>query len=487
MSPILNDVKRSLLTIDDSETSASPTAAPIPLIVRNTNDDITSISCEDGFTTTTMYVNEDLTYDYTDPRLFDIVIDFAYDVHIKKDIIDETVALQQLKNKLYVSILNQFPIVGTDEADILSCDTLMDNSMTSMFTSLGYINRKQRNLRRLEDESWDYYLGWKNEPNDKMPSTEKPCAQSSLSSVDGTDDSTICKPITSSFTAQVPSGRADITKQNINEQILKHVKDGFANNEFVIEDSIPHMNFIGIRDIFSGEATDVLTVDQQHKELDLDADPKVFTAFGVSATSLLGAAVVFTFGLFGYKIKTSRTRNGPHMEALSDENDRFVDGQNAELEKDSDDDDKDDKERTVYAHPSNDGVEIVHVGNANGDGLVNGKFVDALSREMSKRDGITTGFDGMSLSGWMESLRNGTAECVDASSCGGSSTLDKVELNEEEENDLLGIEDSSLETSDSDDDNDESTTGTNTIASSTVKLQAPISPSRMRSTLSRIF
>jgi hypothetical protein len=338
-------------------------------------------------------------------------------------------------------------------------------------------------VRRLEDdESWDYYLGWKNEPKDKMPSTEKSCAQSSLSLVDDADDSTICKPITSSFTAQVPSGRADITKQNINEQILKHVKDGFANNEFVIEDSIPYMNFIGIRDRFSGESTDVLTADQRQKEL--DAEPKVLTAFGVSATSLLGAVAVFTFGLFGYKMKTSRDRNRPHMEDLSDENDRFVDGQNGELEKDSDDD----KERTVYAHPSNDGVEIVHVGNANGDGLVNGKFVDALSREMSKRDGITTGFDGMSLSGWMESLRNGTAECVDASSCGGSSTLDKVELNEDEENDLLGIEESSLETSDSDDDdNDESTIGTNTIASSTVKLEPPISPSRMRSTLSRIF
>jgi hypothetical protein len=474
MAPLNNNLKRTLSTVSTQ-----------PNVEYNSEDDITSISCEGCLSDRTeAYINENVTIPitfYEDP-FDDITVQFDYDANFQNGV-DEAIAIQEVKNSILLSVMKQSPLLIDNGITVtptdVTCDTLLDDTFRSKLESYGIIRRFLRRLSDttdIADDEWDYYMGWKNQPDDVHSDHATVC---DVSSVPTDALSSYCKPITSSLTAQVPKAR-DLDNIIVQQQILEFIRNGFDQNEY-ITDSVTSMKFLGARNLFSSDPTDVMSDNKTNRFRESAA--KLMTKFGISATALLGFVTLFSCGVFGYKVKSNRSRSSKSTHTRS-----------KYLSSKSEDSDKEQPlSRAIYTHYSTDAVEIVDVG-VNQDGLMNGKFVEGFEESNQEGD-VQTGFDGVSLNGWMESLRD------DADSCVGSSVLDNIGLEEEDDDDddeLLGesVGDQSLDTADQDDstvDHDDDTTyyEDHSVSVATSQnnsfFQEPISPTRVRSTFNRLF
>lgn len=458
-----------------------------PIIDRDDNNEITSISCDDStFSETTLsegmaikYFNPDsnITIPLSEPILTDVVVRFDYDAYFKDDTSDteQLSAIREIKNKIFATVLKQSPLSvakdsgGTSIENIivtdLTCDLLLENTLKSMLSSMGLNVEKdggddgtnQNAILRLSDFSdyeWDYFLGWENYPDDAF--SANPNCTSAHSFKD-----TTCKPISSSLTAQVPTIR-DLDENTVKTQILQLIKKGFEQNAFLTED-VPIMKFVGTQDGFLSKPQDTLEGQKTFR----DHVARVMSSFGISATAVLGFITLFSCGLFGYKLSQRKQSSGGSSNSSSSsidnprsnrrrgrdwkEGDKQVSmrniinssSNNPELDKP-----EQAKARATITQESNDGIEIV----------------DMNLNTADEKSNVQTGF-GMSLGAFMDSLR-GNKDEVD-SNC-GSSTLDKLELNDRDYDDLLDIENSKDQQSKKE------------------MLSPPPSPSRVRSIVSRL-
>jgi len=344
-----------------------------PIVHRNDHGVITSVTCEDSFDATSVYVTEDFSVPLSSPELIDIVVSFDYDAYfVQNSNVDEQLALEEVKNKIFLSVALKSPLL-LDEAGTTTdstCDELMEGQILSM---LG-MNRRRSQMRGLGDlDTWDHYLGWKNEPDD-VDASASVCG----SALNITN--TYCQPISSYLTAQVPTD-TQVDPNFVELQILQHIKQSFENQEFQT-DSIPTVAFVGSRQITQEKPEDFINNGSLRDGL-IEQATQVMSAFGVSATALLAIATAFASVICGFKVKKSRSKNN-------------IEAEFEELEKQMPQAESSFKFRNIFTQSSNDGVEIV------------------------TGDDIQTGFKGVSLSGFMASIKSGDSCCPVDDPCGRS-------------------------------------------------------------------
>ena len=428
-----------------------------PIIETDNNDDsiVASISCDGAFTDIQNGVDiqvynpdRNVTIPLTEPILTDVLIRFDYDAYFKDGISedDQLNSIKEISDKIFTSLVHKSPLVDEDTRDSdgitptdETCDSLLENTLKSMLTSMGVDvvgggnatssraldNNDFFNLRKLTDidgYEWDYFLGWKNEPMDTY--SNNPNCTSAL-----TIQSTTCTPITSSFTAKIPILREDLDSYAVQTQVLKDIKLGFEQNEFLTSNT-PVLQFVGTQNGFLSKPQDTI---EDSKASFKDRIVKVMSAFGISATALLGFVTLFSCGLFGYKVSKGRSSSSGRSRR-----DRQVllknVGNSKSLDQSGLEQARPEKSRATLTHASNDGIEIVDVNQS--------PFVANMD-ETELDSKVQTGF-GVSLGAFMDALR-GEKEDVDLNSNAGSSTLDKIDLNEREYNDLLGIDEERLD------------------------------------------
>jgi len=250
--------------------------------------------------------------------------------------------------------------------------------------------------------------------------------------------------ITSSLIAQVPVAR-ELNEMMVKAEVLRYIRDGFVNGEFVT-DSVHNFTFIGMSDNISQGPTDVIDDNKQHdKEIELPGNKAgVMSAFGISATALLGLLTLFTCGIFGYKVK-GRT-NAIRRASFKEEDLIEVQEQPEEKKVKSPQ-----VAESIYTHTCSDGVELVHMAEKGEN--VDGKFSEAINLLNHQESDIQTGFNGLSLSAWMESLRNDND-----SFCG--SHVNKAAEDDEDEDELLVEEEASDDDDEDDDEDDEENVAT---------------------------
>jgi hypothetical protein len=442
--------------LNATSTSNSNSTPPI-VQINEINNSTTSISCENAFNETSgIEINQNLTFPLSDPILNDIIITFGYDAYFQSAIVGlenenelMNAALDEVKQNIFNSIIQQSLLLSstttrTDTTTTSTCDELLQNSIKNMLRSYYGIERRREDPRSLSDIAgyeWDYYLGFKSEPSDIIISNDSVVCQNSTATATARGSETICKTIQSSLTAQVPVDRA-LDANIIQSQILQHIKLGFEQDLFVTND-ISTMTFVGIRDDeFTQNPTDVMDIPRFR-----DRVATVMSSFGISFTALLGFVAIFSFGIYVFNI-ARRRKTIKERSALDRAQDLNEIQQESVVKRD----------RATYAHPSDEGIEVVDLGSE--DNYATTK--EALARTLDD-DGVQSGFNGLSLTAWMDSLRNDNDD-----SCCGSSTIDKLDLDEKEENMLLGLDDDlSLET--------------DGHADATSSVGGPSSPSRVRS------
>lgn len=381
-------------------------------IASGDNDQVTSITCEDSFVATRILINSErnLWFNLTDPILSNIIVTFDYDAYIMPDI-DEMVAIEEVKNEIFSHVAKKSPLLLDNSGVVVTnttCDDLLENTIRSMLS-----------LRT--GQNWDYYLGWKSSLD--IIHSEK--CNSSLPSL----NEEYCKTITSSLTAQVPVAR-ELNELSVRVEVIEHIRDGFEGGIFLTE-SVQNLAFLGMRDFSQQGPTDVIDDNKPHQKIRPEEDELgVMSAFGISATALLGILTLFTCGIFGYKIK-DRTK-GARQASFREED--LVGFQEEEVKEETKEEIKRDIQvsEAVYTHACSDGVELVHIGEK--DHNAEAKFAEAMTELNHQKSDVQTGFNGLSLSAWMESLRN-----ENDSFC-GFSHVEKVE--DEDEDELLADEES---------------------------------------------
>ncbi len=376
-------------------------ATEAPIVERD-NGKVTSVTCEDSFVATRILINPDpeLWYDLDDPILSNITVQFDYDAYfIPETKSNEAAAIEEVSNEIFLHVINKSPLMLDNSSSVVvtnkTCDALLENTIRSMITFRS--GRQLRRLNDLEAKEWDYYLGW-NSQADIIHSGECDSPLLSLGEKH-------CKTITSSLTAQVPTDR-QLNEMGVKLEILQHIRDGFEDTKFSTA-SVHNLTFTGMHGSLSEGPTDVIDDNKPHGgEVTEEPSTGVLSAFGVSATALLGVLTLLTCGVFGYKIKGRK----PLVRQASFNEEDLVHCEEQELTQGTQ---VKEAAQAVYTHSCSDGVELVHIGEKDGN-------------QLNHQEGdIQTGFNGLSLSAWMESLRN------DNDSYCGFSNLDKVEDEEE--------------------------------------------------------
>ena len=453
-----------------------------PILYKNSHDQIISITCDDSFTVSnSMNITEGLeTIPLSNPILNDITVSFAYDAYFDNTEVDMTSveeqndAIQEVKEKMFLNLIqHESVLLDTSSSSIIpvgsSCDSLLKDTITSMLWSESILG-----------EDWNYYLGWKNQPDAIITSTSPTSEESINCQPSLAIPGMTCKPIKSTFVTQVPEINGYIDQYDsmiIQTQILQHIIKEFQSSTFVTK-SIPTVKYIGVDNVQIPDPTD--TIEDTSTNRFRDGAKKILSKFGISATTLLGFLTLFTFGIFGYKVTSYRRSGrarGIEQSGSPGSNSSSSSGIHSFRRKKKQ---EQVPSRSIYAHAYNDGIELVDT-SVNKDGIMNGKFVDEMttSNENDDRDTnrkeIQTGFKGLTLGALMESLGK------DLSFGAASSTIDKLQLDEEEENDLLGIEDPSVSSVDED-----MSFATASVQQSTRSLGIPPSPTRVRS-IKRIY